>query len=62
MVHRLGINLDIVLAGGVAKDVGFIESLKRKLGVSILVPEHPEFLGALGASLTAATRMKGNQK
>jgi benzoyl-CoA reductase subunit D len=62
MVHRLGINLDIVLAGGVAKDVGFIESLKRKLGVSILVPEHPEFVGALGAALTAATRAKGVQK
>ena len=45
MVHRLGINLDIVLAGGVAKDVGFIESLKRKLGVNILVPEYPEFAG-----------------
>jgi benzoyl-CoA reductase subunit D len=62
MVHRLGINLDIVLAGGVAKDVGFIESLKRKLGVNILVPEYPEFVGALGAALTAATRAKGVQK
>ena len=45
MVHRLGINLDIVLVGGVAKDVGFIESLKRKLGINILVPEYPEFAG-----------------
>jgi benzoyl-CoA reductase subunit D len=62
MVHRLGINLDIVLVGGVAKDVGFIESLKRKLGVNILVPEHPEFAGALGAALTAATRLRGGQK
>ncbi len=62
MVHRLGINLDIVLAGGVAKDVGFIESLKRKLGVNILVPEYPEFAGALGAALTAAARAKGAQK
>jgi predicted CoA-substrate-specific enzyme activase len=59
MVHRLGINLDIELVGGVAKDVGFIESLKRKLGVTILVPENPEFVGALGAALTAATRVKG---
>ena len=62
MVHRLGINLDIALAGGVAKDVGFIESLKRKLGVSVLVPEYPEFVGALGAALTAVTRVKGVQK
>ncbi len=62
MVHRLGINLDIVSVGGVAKDVGFIQSLKRKLGVNILVPELPEFAGALGAALTAATRVKSGQK
>jgi benzoyl-CoA reductase subunit D len=58
MVHRLGINPDVVLVGGVAKDVGFIESLKRKLGLSILVPEYPEYVGALGAALIASNRIK----
>jgi benzoyl-CoA reductase subunit D len=58
MVHRLGINPDVVLIGGVAKDVGFIDSLKRKLGTNILVPENPEYAGALGAALTAANRVK----
>ncbi len=62
MVYRLGINPDIALVGGVAKDVGFIESLKRKLGLSILVPEYPEYVGALGAALTAAAKVKGGQK
>ena len=62
MVHRLGINPDVVLVGGVAKDVGFIASLKRKLGINILVPENPEYVGALGAALIAASRVKGGQK
>jgi benzoyl-CoA reductase subunit D len=62
MVHRLGINPDVELVGGVAKDVGFIESLKRKLGVNILIPEHPEYAGALGAALAAESRAKGAQK
>ena len=62
MVHRLGINPDVVLVGGVAKDVGFIDSLNRKLGITILVPEYPEYVGALGAALTAASRMKGDQR
>ena len=62
MVHRLGINPDVVLVGGVAKDVGFIESLKRKLGINIFVPENPEYAGALGAALAAANRVKGAQK
>jgi benzoyl-CoA reductase subunit D len=58
MVHRLGVNPDVVLVGGVAKDVGFIASLKRKLNVDILIPPNPEFAGALGAALTAASRGK----
>ncbi|HTY75013.1 MAG TPA: acyl-CoA dehydratase activase [Candidatus Nanoarchaeia archaeon] len=62
MVHRLGINLDVVLVGGVAKDVGFVESLKRKLGINILVPMDPEYAGALGAALTAANRARGSSK
>jgi predicted CoA-substrate-specific enzyme activase len=59
MIHRLGINQDLLLVGGVAKDVGFIASLKRKLGVDIKVPEYPEYVGALGAALAAAVRGKG---
>jgi benzoyl-CoA reductase subunit D len=58
MVHRLGVNPDVVLMGGVAKDVGFIASLKRKLGVEVLIPENPEFAGALGAALIGASRTK----
>ena len=58
MVYRLGVNPDVVLVGGVAKDVGFVQSLKRKLGVNILIPDHSEFAGALGAALVAARRVK----
>lgn len=61
MVHRLGINPEVIVVGGVAKDVGFIESLKRKLGVNLLVPDYPEYVGALGAALTAAVKAKGEQ-
>jgi benzoyl-CoA reductase subunit D len=62
MVHRLGVNPDVVLVGGVAKDVGFVASLKRKLSIDILIPEFPEFAGALGAALTAAGKAERSQK
>ena len=62
MVHRLGVNPDVVLVGGVAKDVGFVDSLKRKLGITLLIPDNPEYTGALGAALVAANRAKGLQK
>jgi benzoyl-CoA reductase subunit D len=58
MVYRLGVNPDVVLVGGVANDVGFVAALKRKLGIEILIPENPEFAGAVGAALTAASRVK----
>jgi benzoyl-CoA reductase subunit D len=58
MVHRLGVNPDVVLVGGVAKDVGFVASLKRKLGVDVLIPEYPEYVGAYGAALIGQARGK----
>ncbi len=62
MTHRLGVNPDVVLIGGVAKDVGFIAALKRKLGVEILIPDFPDYAGALGAALTAANKAKEAQR
>jgi benzoyl-CoA reductase subunit D len=61
MVRRLGVNPDVVLIGGVAKDVGFVDSLKRRLGIEIRIPEEPIYAGALGAALVAAKRAKRRQ-
>jgi len=58
MIHRLGVNPEVVLIGGVAKDEGFVASLNRKLGLSVVIPEFPDYVGALGAALTAVTRVK----
>ena len=52
LARRLGIQRDVVLVGGVAKNVGFVSSLQRTLGVELLVPEEPEIVGALGAALS----------
>ena len=60
MVYRLGVNPDVAFVGGVAKDVGFVASLKRKLGTDVLIPENPEFAGALGAALVASKRVGGS--
>ncbi len=50
----VGLEEDVVMIGGVAKNVGFIESLKRELGLDIIVPDAPDFVGALGAATAAA--------
>lgn len=53
MARRVGIEKDVVLVGGVAKNVGFVDSLNRELQMNVLIPEEPEFVAALGAALTA---------
>ena len=49
----VGIARDIVASGGVAKNVGFVKALERKLGCEIWVPKEPIIVGALGAALLA---------
>lgn len=53
MARRIGAQPDIALAGGLARNAGFVDALKRGLGTEILAPSAPEFVGALGAALIA---------
>jgi len=54
MIRKIGFDKDVVLIGGVAKNVGFIDSLNKDLGLKVVVPKDPEYVGALGAALAAA--------
>ena len=54
MVRKVGFEKDIALIGGVARNPGFVEAMKRSLETDVHVPEEPEFIGALGAALAAA--------
>jgi predicted CoA-substrate-specific enzyme activase len=49
----VGLEKDIVMVGGVAKNTGFVDSLKRELGIDVIVPDAPDFVGALGAAVAA---------
>jgi predicted CoA-substrate-specific enzyme activase len=50
----VGLEDDIVMVGGVAKNIGLVESLKRDLGTEVKVPDDPEYIGALGAAAATA--------
>lgn len=54
MVRKVGFEEDIVLIGGVARNVGFVDSMKRGLERKIIVPEDPDYVGAVGAAVAAA--------
>ncbi|MCW3986084.1 MAG: acyl-CoA dehydratase activase [Candidatus Bathyarchaeota archaeon] len=53
MVLRVGVEKDVALIGGVALNPGFLPPLKKELNTEIIVPEHPQYVGALGAALLA---------
>ena len=59
MARKIGIEKDVALVGGVARNIGFVDSLKRDLQLDLLIPEDPEFSCALGAAFTALEKAKG---
>ena len=55
MIRRLGVNEDVVLIGGVGRNSGFVQSMKRELKLNnIHIPEEPEYGAAVGAAVVAA--------
>lgn len=51
----VGVEKDIVMVGGMAKNAGFTDSLKKSLEMDVIVPEDPDYMGALGAAEAALT-------
>ncbi|MFX1573388.1 MAG: acyl-CoA dehydratase activase [Promethearchaeota archaeon] len=60
MVRQIGIEQKVALIGGVANNIGFIDSMERNLGFDLLVPKEviaPEYVSALGAALIAIEKI-----
>jgi activator of 2-hydroxyglutaryl-CoA dehydratase len=44
---------DVMMSGGVGRNIGIVRAMEAKLGKRVLVPEDPRIVGALGAALFA---------
>jgi len=55
----VGLEKDVVMVGGMAKNEGFIDSLKKNIKMNIIVPDDPDYMGALGAAEVAAEGIYG---
>jgi predicted CoA-substrate-specific enzyme activase len=51
MVRHLGIEKDVVVTGGGAKNIGLVKAIEGKVGFPVLIPPEPFLTGALGAAL-----------
>ncbi len=53
LVSRVGLERDVVMTGGVARNLGVVRALAAKLGAPVLVPDDPTVTAAYGAALYA---------
>jgi predicted CoA-substrate-specific enzyme activase len=53
LVRRLGLEPDVVVTGGGAKNPTLVQALGRQLGVPVRIPPDPLVTGALGAAVLA---------
>jgi len=49
----VGLEKDVVMVGGMARNAGFVDSLKKSIDMDVVVPEDPDYVGALGAAEAA---------
>ena len=53
LAERMGVEQDVAVVGGGARDAGLVQALKEIRGHDILVPPNPHMTAALGAAIMA---------
>ena len=53
LAERMGVEQDVAMVGGGARDVGLVRALMEIRGHNILVPQNPHMTAALGAAILA---------
>ena len=51
----VGLEKDVVMVGGMARNAGFVDCLMKNIEMDVVVPEDPDYMGALGAAEAALT-------
>lgn len=58
MARRLVIEPEVILIGGMARNIGFVNSLKNILELdNLIVPDNPEYITSYGAALCALEKL-----
>lgn len=58
LLNRVGVVPEFCVSGGVAKNVGVVSRLEKRLGLQAKLAPEPQIVGALGAALFAAEKCK----
>ncbi|MDO9333494.1 MAG: acyl-CoA dehydratase activase [Dehalococcoidales bacterium] len=60
LLRRVGITPDLAITGGIARNIGIVKRVEKRVGCRALIPEEPQIIGALGAALFARDRASRN--
>jgi predicted CoA-substrate-specific enzyme activase len=60
LAERIGVEQNVAMVGGGARDVGLVQALKEIRGHDIMVPPNPHMTAALGAAIIAMESLKNN--
>ena len=59
LVYRVGLEEDVTISGGVAKNIGVVAFLENKMGLKTKkLPVDPQIIGAVGAALLAQEELE----
>jgi activator of 2-hydroxyglutaryl-CoA dehydratase len=58
LAERIGVEQDVAMVGGGARDIGLVQALQEVRGHNILVPREPHMTAALGAALIAMESLR----
>lgn len=57
MIRSVGLTPPLILSGGVARNLAIARLLEAETGETVIVPPHPQLMGAYGAALVALERL-----
>lgn len=60
LCKRIGIEKDVAIVGGVAHNRGIVNALEKGLHFELLVPDKPQWVGAIGAAILAQESLERN--
>jgi activator of 2-hydroxyglutaryl-CoA dehydratase len=58
LAERMGVEQEVVMVGGGARDAGLVQALREIRGHDILVPPRPHLTAALGAAMIAIESLR----
>ena len=59
LAERVGIEKDLALVGGGAKDIGLVKAVEKITGMNLIIPPEPHLTAALGAAIAAGEIVRG---